>query len=65
MTMPADLSPRCRQFLDDLDALCTRYEVHIMPSGDGMLQIWRVHVEDTGGFDIEVIEDCTEEEGGV
>jgi hypothetical protein len=63
MTTPADLSPRCRQFLDDLEALCARYEVHITPSGDGMLQVWRRHVEDPGGFDIEVIEDCTEMEG--
>jgi len=63
MTTPADFHPRCRQFLADLEALCARYADHITPSGTDMLQIWDVHVEDTGGFDLEAIEDCTEELG--
>jgi hypothetical protein len=61
MTTPEDLTPRCRQFLADLEALCARYGVHITPSGYDTLQIWNRHVEDAGGFDMEAIEDCTEE----
>lgn len=61
MARPADLSPRCRQFLADLDALCARYGVHITPSGNDRLAIRRVHIEDTGGFDMDAIDDHTEE----
>jgi hypothetical protein len=62
MTTPADFTPRCRQFLAELDALCARHGVHITPSGYDTLQIWPVHVEDTGGFDLAAIEDGTHEE---
>jgi hypothetical protein len=59
MTTPAECTPRCRQFLAELEALCDKYEVHITPSGDDTLQIWRVHAYDPGGFDWGAIEDCT------
>jgi hypothetical protein len=59
MTTPDACTPRCRQFLADLEALCARYEVHLTPSGSDTLQIWRMHPEDPGGFDWKAIEDCT------
>jgi len=62
MTTPADFTPRCRQFLAALEALCAQYGVHITPSGYDMLQIWNVHCEDGGGFDLKAIEDCTDDE---
>ena len=62
MTLPADFSPRCRQFLTALEALCARYHVHITPSGSAMLQIWDLHAAHVGGFEIEVIDDCTQQE---
>jgi hypothetical protein len=62
MTIPADFSPRCRQFLTDLAALCLRHQVHITPSGYDMLQIWDLHPEHVEGFEIEGIDDCTQQE---
>lgn len=62
MTGPNDCTPRCRQFLAALDALCAQYGVRLTPSGYDMLQIWRATIEDTGGFDWEAIEDCTQED---
>jgi hypothetical protein len=59
---PKECTPRCRQFLADLETLCARYEVHLTPSGYDMLQIWRRHVEDPGGFDWGAIEDCTRQD---
>ena len=62
MTTPADCTPRCRQFLADLEALCLRYQVHITPAGDDMLQIWDRRRDDPGGFDWEAIDDCTQDD---
>jgi hypothetical protein len=59
---PEDCTPRCREFLADLQTLCDRYMVHITPSGYDMLQIWNRVVDDGGGFDWEAIEDCTDVE---
>jgi hypothetical protein len=64
MTMPAELSPLCRQFLAELDALCAHYGVRITPSGYDMLQIWKVGVTARERFDLEAIEDRTGEECG-
>jgi len=61
MMIPEQCSPRCRQFLADLEALCERYDVYLTPSGYDMLQIWRRHADDPGSFDWGGIEDCTRE----
>ena len=60
MTAPADMSPRCRQFLDDLETLCARYRLHITPAGADMLQVWDRRSDDPGGFDWDAIDDCTD-----
>lgn len=62
MTTPGDFTPRCRQFLAALDALCAQYGVHITPSGYDRLQIWHVTSDMPGGFDLEAIEDLTQED---
>jgi len=62
MAIPAEFTRHCREVLAELDALCARYGVRLALSGTDRLQIWRVRVEDTGGFDIKAIEDHTGEE---
>jgi hypothetical protein len=57
---PEECTPRCREFLADLEALCDRYMVYITPSSYDMLQIWNRLADDAGGFDWEAIEDCTD-----
>lgn len=68
MTGPEACTPRGRVFLAALYALCAQYGVHLPPSGYATLQIWRVTLEDTGGFDWDAMEDCTQEDrirGGI
>lgn len=59
---PDDCTPRCRQFLADLEALCTRYKVHLTPSAYDLLQVWDMTSDDTRGFDWDLIEDCTNDD---
>jgi hypothetical protein len=61
--IPDECTPRCRQFLAELDALCTGYDVYLTPSGYDMLQIWRRRRDHPGGFDWDAIEDRTPVDG--